>query len=76
MRKFLAMTLLLACSCAATVWNKPGATGPEFADDQLKCKMDVQMSCGPARGADDWGNGLCRRRSFDDCMGNRGYTKQ
>lgn len=72
MKKTIAVFLLLLTSACATVWNKPGATGEMFADDQLKCEAHMAMSCGNAAEY----AAICRNRAFGQCMENRGWARQ
>lgn len=71
MRRVLTAFLLLTSACATTHWTKPGATGEDFADDQMKCEAHARLEYG-------YGGGLIRasRRdgAFNECMVNRGWA--
>jgi hypothetical protein len=72
MKTCLAVLVAMLVSGCATTWNKPGATGEDYADDQLKCEAHGTMSCGGAGGAI---GGICRSTRYDQCMAQRGWTK-
>lgn len=71
--------VLTGCASPPTklVWNKSGATEPEFRKDQYECEKDVRQSGLYGGGASVWEQ-IARqeniRQFFHRCMNSKGYT--
>ena len=78
MRPHLILLLagLISSACAATTWNKPGASGEDYADAKLKCTAQAHLDCGEDDGQSGTAIGLaiCRNRIFGECLHQRGWA--
>lgn len=70
--RYFAALLLLFSACAATKWNKPGATRADFATDKQFCNL---YSKSANENYTEYRN-MVTITLFNQCMDERGWTRE